>query len=649
MARRFAIASAALFVLAAGVQAADHEKAVQQAIKNGQAYLKAVQRGGGFGNQPGVGIVGVGGNGQGGSWLTGLALIESGVPVNDPVVAALAKACRQNALASIGTYEVSLMIMFLDRVGAKEDQGLIQYLTLRLMVGQGSDGTWSYTCGTQLDPVEMRALYAELVKEVKMATPDSPKQPKKESKPREDLDFDKPPAKKDKPEAKKDKDEPKPDSKPRLHPALEKFVKEARAGSAGLPFGISGDHSNTQFATVGLWCGRRHGVDVSESLARLDKHYRDCQAGDGGWAYTAASGGSSPAMTCAGLMGLAMGFGAKNLDSKDGRRADPDAIAGDKNVLDGLKYIGNFLQAAANERLPGAGGFAANGLSNNLYFMWSLERVGMVYGLTTIGKVDWYDWGSKCLVASQQRDGSWPTDGFHSGSPENATAFALLFLCKANLAEDLTTSLKNKVKDPGTSTLKSGDLGKLLEGAGKPSSGPRKDVGTTRPKDDGTTYIGKNDQAGRMAAALVKATGAEREALITKYRDTVGGEHTDALARAASKLTGSELTQVRDALAQRLTRMKATTLNDLMKNDPDRELRRAAALAAGSKGKEKFPEYADALIKLIADDEPVVVQAARASLKALTDKDFGPEAGTSGDERRKAYAAWKSWWDSQRK
>jgi hypothetical protein len=349
-------------------------------------------------------------------------------------------------------------------------------------------------------------------------------------------------------------------------------------------------------------------------------------------------------------MGLALGFGAKNLDGRDSRRADPEAIASDKNVLDALRYVGTFLGAAANERAPvGGGGFANTGLSSNLYFMWSLERVGMVYGLKTIGKVDWYDWGSKCLIASQQRDGSWQSDGFHSGTPENATAFALLFLSKANLAEDLSTKLKGKVSDPGTSRLKSGNIDKLLDGAGKGSSGARKETGTARPKEDGGAYIGRNDEAGRMAAALVKATGAERETLIAKYRDTVGGQHTDALARAAGKLAGSELAQVRDALAQRMTRMKATTLNDLMKNDPDRELRRAAALAAGSKGKDKLPDYAESLIKLVGDDEPIVVQAARASLKTLSDKDFGPEAGASASDRGKALLAWKAWWEAQQK
>jgi hypothetical protein len=347
-----------------------------------------------------------------------------------------------------------------------------------------------------------------------------------------------------------------------------------------------------------------------------------------------------------------MGCGAKNLDSRAGGRADPDAIAQDKSVEAGLKYVGDFIAAAGAERRapggPGFGDFQPNGLSANLYFMWSLERVGMVYGLTTIGKVDWYDWGSKVLVASQQRDGSWQSGDFHSGSPENATALALLFLSKANLAEDLSTSLKGKVKDPGTSRLRSpGDLNKLLEGAGKGSTGP-KDSGTatTRPKSDPAT-IGDADKGGKLAAALVGAADAERADLLKQYRESKGGEFTDALARAAGKLSGEAQTQTRDALAQRLTRMTTITLNDLMR-DRDRELRRAAALAAGSKGKDRLSEFAPALIRLVADDEAMVAQAARASLKTLSGQSFGPEAGAGPADRGKALIAWRSWWEKQK-
>ncbi|HKB04969.1 MAG TPA: hypothetical protein VKD90_22290, partial [Gemmataceae bacterium] len=91
-------------------------------------------------------------------------------------------------------------------------------------------------------------------------------------------------------------------------------------------------------------------------------------------------------------------------------------------------------------------------------------------------------------------------------------------------------------------------------------------------------------------------------------------------------------------------RMNAATLNDLM-TDRDPELRRGAALAAGAKGKERLGEFAEKLIGLISDRDGVVVQAARASLKALSGQDFGPEPGA---DRGQAQVAWKKWWKEQK-
>jgi hypothetical protein len=132
-----------------------------------------------------------------------------------------------------------------------------------------------------------------------------------------------------------------------------------------------------------------------------------------------------------------------------------------------------------------------------------------------------------------------------------------------------------------------------------------------------------------------------------KYQETKGGEYTDALARAAGKLSGEAQTQAREALAQRLTRMTAVTLTDLMR-DRDRELRRAAALAVAAKGKDRLSEFAPSLIRLVADDEAIVAQAARATLKSLTDQDFGPEAGAGPADRGKALVAWRNWWQKQK-
>jgi hypothetical protein len=338
-------------------------------------------------------------------------------------------------------------------------------------------------------------------------------------------------------------------------------------------------------------------------------------------------------MTCAGLMGLAMGFGTKELkDGSDGSaRIDADAVSKDRVVQGALKYVGDFLAAAGGQRDPRDGTeFQVNELSRNLYFLWSLERVGMAYGLTTIGKQDWYDWGSRLLVRTQNRDGSWTSDGIHSGSTDNATAFALLFLSRANLAEDLSNKMKGKVQDPGTARLRSpGDLDGRLKNAGKGSAGTK----TEQPAAG---------DAQQLANALVAATGARREELLTKYRDSKGSEYTDALVLAIPKVTGEAQTQARDALAQRSVRFTAATLNEMMR-DPDRERRRAAALAAGGKGRDRLGEFAASLVGLTADKESLVVQAARASLKALTGEDHGPEPGASDADKAAAITAWRNW------
>jgi hypothetical protein len=652
MASRYSIAATLVLVTVAGSARADLDpklqEAVKRAIRGGQEFLLQARFGG---NENAVmGESGPMSMGAGPACLAGLALIESGVPHTNKSLTALVQRCRQVALGSYNTYELSLLIMFFDRYGAKEDEPFIQFLTLRLMGGQTFEGAWTYiSASLRLDPVQERSLQSEFTRGAKLTTPESDqsdKPAKKEPRPRTDIPLDPPaPKKQAPPPPKKEKEEDKPAGGEGLHPSVRPFLKYARIPGSGpaidplIPGNSGGDHSNTQFATVALWCGRRHHVDVSGALARLDKHYRQCQQHDGGWSYT-ADGGSSPAMTCAGLMGLAMGFGGKIRTGPDKPvKLDEEAIAKDRSISAGLNHLGEYLRAAAAEQPQPGRRFAQNDLSGNLYFMWSLERVGMVYGLNTIGKVDWYDWGCQLLVESQNpRDGSWPGH-IHSSSPEVATAFALLFLSRANLAEDLTTSMQGKVKDPGQASLKSpGDLRSMLEKGSKGSPPPK-----AAPKSPPATA----DTADQMAAALATAKGAERDELIRRYRDAKGEKYLEALVLAAGQLIGEPQTQVRDALVQRLTRMTAGTINTMMK-DRDRELRRAAALAAAAKGKDRLAEFAVALIERTADDDAVVVQAARAALKVLTDKDFGPELGASPADRKRARDAWQEWWQARK-
>jgi hypothetical protein len=199
------------------------------------------------------------------------------------------------------------------------------------------------------------------------------------------------------------------------------------------------DNSNTQFATLGLWAARRHGVPMERALARLTQRFRVSQQAEGGWAYNFGlkpNGGMTPTMTGAGLLGLAVGHGVTaDLLQSEGQAAEARE---DPAVEKGLAALSKFIgdQPGGGRRVVRGGGAGAN-----LYFLWSVERVGTLYNLETIGDKEWYPWGASLLLDRQQADGSWTNGGYPQASPTIDTSFALLFLKRANLAQDLTKTL----------------------------------------------------------------------------------------------------------------------------------------------------------------------------------------------------------------
>ncbi len=57
------------------------------------------------------------------------------------------------------------------------------------------------------------------------------------------------------------------------------------------------------------------------------------------------------------------------------------------------------------------------------YYLYGLERVGVLYGTEKIGSHDWYQEGAKFLLDKQGANGAW--------NAEWDTCFAILFLKKA--------------------------------------------------------------------------------------------------------------------------------------------------------------------------------------------------------------------------
>jgi VWFA-related protein len=185
-----------------------------------------------------------------------------------------------------------------------------------------------------------------------------------------------------------------------------------------------GDNSNTQFALLGIWAAGRHGFDSNAALEAIDSHFRSSRNSDGRWGYVPGDGGKN-AMTCAGLMGLAIAAARPALAERQTARARGAALVADDAFSSALRAVGRDARAIG----PGS----------DIYYLWSLERVCVALGLRELDGIDWYAAGARELLRRQNSDGGWPDDRW--GELPN-TCLALLFLRKANLAFELDRVLK---------------------------------------------------------------------------------------------------------------------------------------------------------------------------------------------------------------
>jgi hypothetical protein len=312
--------------------------------------------------------------------LVGLALLECGVPPDDPVVRRIAASLRQQVPQMNATYESSLAILFFDRLESSGDSGRIRVLAEVLAAGQVEDGAWGYRTQAVRHSVANPWLAGRTMP-VRPAAPP--------------------------------------------HRVLAPWS----------------DHSNTQFAVLGLWVAGRHGRNARIPLARADSHYRKFQNTDGGWAYRPPPQGttSTLANTCSGLLALAAGHGINAQAGRDARPLTGPRAGKDRAVAAALERLTQFL-------FPGQQ--AGGGGSCDLYTLWSVERVATLYDLHTIGGQEWYPLFARALLSAQQEDGSWRTS--HPGPID--TCFALLILRRSNLVPDLTAVIQGKpppVRKPG--------------------------------------------------------------------------------------------------------------------------------------------------------------------------------------------------------
>ena len=121
-----------------------------------------------------------------------------------------------------------------------------------------------------------------------------------------------------------------------------------------------------------------------------------------------------------------------------------------------------------------------------------------------------------------------------------------------------------------------------------------------------------------------------------------GKDALDGLTTAAGSADKDMRTLGREMLDIHLTRMPASSLGEVLKDDRV-EARLGAVRVAGTQTK-----LTPALIDRLTDDDDKVRAEARAALKKLSKtEDFGPEADATPAQRREAKAKWQKWWDAR--
>jgi hypothetical protein len=328
--------------------------------------------------------------------LPGLTLLECGVPASDPNIQKAAAFVRSQVATVNTTYELSLAILFLDRLDDRADEKHIQTLALRLLAGQYRTGGWWYACPI-LSPPAAEQLLGVLASAEASPGPELHK-----------ITIAQP-----------------------LHGEISALpvLKDLAEVKPEQFKQFEGDNSNTQFAILALWVARRHKVPLEHTAARVVERFRHSQHENGSWFYGAGQY-TTPSTTCAGLLGLAIGQGVAA--DRTGKTTRPLEDAALKKAL---AFLGNSIGQPA-----GAG--KGKPAPVDLYFLWSLERVAVLYGLQTIAGKDWYAWGADALLANQQPKGDFLSASPHSNIPVINTCFGLLILVQANLAKDLTSKLQ---------------------------------------------------------------------------------------------------------------------------------------------------------------------------------------------------------------
>ena len=339
-------------------------------------------------------------------------LVHADVPETDPVFQKLLKEMLERTLEA--TYCVALQAMILEELNRVKYQWRIKMCAQVLVDNQCANGQWSYGSPT---------LYAN---ETPSETEKNPVASGTEKRGGvREFSFGRGP----KPEVK-----------------VKQKVEKKKDGPGG------GDNSNTQYAALGMRACHDAGIILPEAvIEKATTWYRTCQkASDGpavkfdvkdtldkplakgesgimevisaepqGWCYSQHEHKAYGSMTAGSVGGLAIWDYIKDNDSGKKKRS----WKRDKDVHEGIAWLAKNFSVTYNPGPYEHGDGAENSQHQYLYYLYALERAGMLYGTETMGTHWWYPEGAKVLLEKQAGGGNW------GGVVD--TCFAILFLKRA--------------------------------------------------------------------------------------------------------------------------------------------------------------------------------------------------------------------------
>ena len=236
--------------------------------------------------------------------------------------------------------------------------------------------------------------------------------------------------------------------------AAEKLVASQKASGAWdykAGAGSRFDNSNTQYAMLGLNAARLADFPINKQVfSRAQSHYYRTQKSSGGWGYQTPARVTG-SMTTGALSSLLIAGEVLDVATQPCGTVRVNA-----RLERGMRYLQKSFSVSRNPGAPG----------HYYYYMYGLERVGVLSGRKFIGRHDWYREGAGRLLELQDSAGFW--SGAKPVEHIVHTSFALLFLAKGRAPAVMTKLMwngdwNNYIHDVNNLTrFASGKLGQSL-------------------------------------------------------------------------------------------------------------------------------------------------------------------------------------------